>query len=413
MRGLVNQASGVVISGQSEINTRLLGTVVKGDAVILHNEANMDTPVSHSVYNIGGLGLTFSTNAKFAMSADGKFAVSCGGTTYVYFLKRAVDQWVVLPRVDTIPALGAEQCVAISPDGTYVALGLTNTPYHKLYKRTGDQYNEITGLNVTPPNQLKYMAFSYDGTYLALATVSTPFLSFYKRSGDTFTKLTTNAPNTQPAIDTYCISWSADSTYVSVGCGGSPWVVIYKRTGDTFIKLTSNAPVLQPAGSVYHMDMTKDGNYMVHSQSASPYVYFYKRTGDTWTRLTASAPDVSIGGACTSCQFSKDGNYCVLGSGVSPYIYVYKRSGDTWIKRANPTTLPSSAFASARFTPLGDLLFGGFSATFLAYKGTETGVVLSQKSINTLLDAKDAIGSGYAKEAGVLGDTKKTIKIWG
>src|SRR5690606_4544266 len=70
-------------------------------------------------------------------------------------------------------------------------------------------------------------SFSPDGGYLAVAHSTSPFLSIYKRSGDTFTKLAN--PAVLPTGTGNGCSFSPDGEYLAVGHNTSPYLSIYGR----------------------------------------------------------------------------------------------------------------------------------------------------------------------------------------
>ncbi|MDP2696132.1 MAG: hypothetical protein Q8O87_02665, partial [bacterium] len=78
-------------------------------------------------------------------------------------------------------------------------------------------------------------SFSPDGTYLAIAHSATPFVTIYKRSGDTFTKLAN--PTDLPASHGQGASFSPDGTYLAIAHFTTPFVTIYKGAGGPVHKL--------------------------------------------------------------------------------------------------------------------------------------------------------------------------------
>ena len=68
-------------------------------------------------------------------------------------------------------------------------------------------------------------AFSPDGVYLSVVHSASPFITIYKRSGDVFTKLTD--PSTLPTVTGYGTAFSPDGVYLSVVHAISPFITIY------------------------------------------------------------------------------------------------------------------------------------------------------------------------------------------
>jgi WD40 repeat protein len=69
---------------------------------------------------------------------------------------------------------------SFSPDGTYLAVAHSTSPYITIYKRSGDTFTKLADPATLPPNNGLGTAFSPDGTYLAVAHDVTPFIAIYK-----------------------------------------------------------------------------------------------------------------------------------------------------------------------------------------------------------------------------------------
>ena len=115
-------------------------------------------------------------------------------------------------------------------------------------------------------------AFSPDGSYLSVAHSTTPFVTVYKRDGDTFTKLP--APFQLPASTAYSCAFSPDGSYLSVAHSTTPLVTVYKRNGDTFTKIAD--PSRLPAGGGHGCAFSPDGGYLSVAHFTSPFVTIYK-----------------------------------------------------------------------------------------------------------------------------------------
>ena len=135
----------------------------------------------------------------------------------------------------------------------------------------------IPSLKVEDPSTLptghgEGCAFSPDGMYLAVAHSSSPYITIYNRSGDTFTKLSN--PSSLPTGDGWGCAFSSDGTYLAVAHWNSPYITIYKRSGDTFTKLSN--PSSRPAGNGYDCAFSPDGAYLAVAHYNPPYITIYK-----------------------------------------------------------------------------------------------------------------------------------------
>jgi len=279
--------------------------------------------------------------------------------------------------------------------GGYVAVGLNDPPYLKIYKRDGDNLTELADPAILPTARVEGLDFSSDGTYLAVNTyVDGDSVYIYKRSGDSFTLL-----SSQPDVQiTYGngITFSPDDTYLVAvtHSGAPPGFVVYKRTGDNFVKLTN--PSVLPL-LAWGVDFSDDGVYLAvqcyfASGYTGEYVSVYKRDGDTFNFLdTFDEPLTSY--YYGRISFSPGANYLAVVNYEDPFIYVYKRTGDIFNKLPDlEIDGDSSALYSygTVFSPDGDYLVVGYitgdlelySQVLQIYKRTgDTFTLLSQPDL--------------------------------
>ena len=112
-----------------------------------------------------------------------------------------------------------------------------------MLKRTSDTFAD---LSFTSPGASWGCAFAPNGNFLAVGITSSPFIKIYSRSGDTFTALSN--PASLPAGIGNRVQWSADSNYLSVGMATTPYIFTYSRSGSTFTALSN--PSTLPAGTI-------------------------------------------------------------------------------------------------------------------------------------------------------------------
>jgi len=153
------------------------------------------------------------------------------------------------------------------------------------------------------------------------------------------------------------------------------------------------------------------GTYLAVAHATSPYITIYKRSGDTFTKLADPAtlpPNTGWG-----CAFDPTGTYLAVAHSDSPYITVYKRSGDRFTKVANPATLPTGAGYGCAFDPTGTYLAVAHSGSpyITIYNSFSRAVFKTGNSLHDIR-ADDVTAVGYAKEDGLLGETKEIVRIW-
>ena len=317
---------------------------------------------------------------------------------------------------------GSGNAISFSSNGSYLAVVHNDSPGIAVYKRSGDVFNKLTGIETLPiainGDDEEYVSgnaisFSSDDTYLAVAHDGSPYLTVYKRSGDTFTKLT---GITAPAGNCYGISLSSDATYLAVAHYASPFITVYKRSEDTFTKITGiTAPTGETLAS-YDVAFSNDATYLAVAYRASPYLNVYKRSGDTFTKLTVSqVPALSGYADGFSVSFSSDDTYLAVAHYASPFITVYKRSEDTFTK--------ISGFEAPQEVNYGS--YGvSFSSddTYLAVAHDRTPFLTIYKTtlINPTTLISPALNEvplgyhdlGYAKESGVEYDEIDMVSIF-
>src|SRR5690606_4456614 len=92
-----------------------------------------------------------------------------------------------------------------------------------MLKRMGvweDGVNKVNDPSTLPTGDGFGVSFSPDGNYLAVGHSSSPYVTIYKRNGDTFTKLPN--PSTLPINTVFGVSFSPDGNYLAVGHWDSP-----------------------------------------------------------------------------------------------------------------------------------------------------------------------------------------------
>ena len=145
------------------------------------------------------------------------------------------------------------------------------------------EFTKLADPSILPTNTGVFAAFSPDGVYLSVAHSTTPFVTIYKRNGDVFTKLAD--PDILPTGTGYGTAFSPDGLYLSVAHVITPFVTIYKRNGDVFTKLAD--PDILPTGTGYGTSFSPDGLYLTVAHFMSPRITIYKSTILTTTIYSA------------------------------------------------------------------------------------------------------------------------------
>lgn len=258
--------------------------------------------------------------------------------------------------------------MAYSPDGKYLAITISSSPYLLLYKIEEDGTKTkldstlgTGGLSEAIPASSGSCTFSPDGNLLVVTCSSSPYLVAYKREGDNFTRL--NTFNTLPANETTCCTFNNDGTRLVMGLNyTSPYNICYTVEGDNFTK--SSFGVSTSYTPDVAIEYSSDGNYILlvdtRTQNIKPDVIKVKEDG-SYTRngisLTETVPGMMTGGS-----FSPNADYLAVSHRTSPYITVYKREGDTFTKIPDAfDVLPTANTTKCKFSNDGTLLIVTFS----------------------------------------------------
>ena len=338
---------------KSEVNESGYGPIAATDPNFI--PANIVS--GKSIFGVTGTGVGFPDGWNEVVSARAWESI----TKFDPIILKKMGIWEngvnKLTNPSVLPTESSWGC-SFSPDGNYLAIGSSNSPFLIIYKRNGDTFIKLADPAVLPYGIVWGCSFSPDGNYLAVVNSGSPYLTIYKRNGDTFTKL--DVPIGSIYTNAWCCSFSPNSNYLAVGVvvdNGSSYsyLTIYKRNGDTFIKLAD--PAVSPTGNARSCSFSPDGNYLAVAHEIWPRLTIYKRNGDTFIKL--ADPAVLPAGGGEGCSFSPDGNYLAVTYDGEPYLIIYKRNGDTFTKLTNPAVLPIGGTQACTFSSDGNYLAVG------------------------------------------------------
>lgn len=224
---------------------------------------------------------------------------------------------------DPVSVTGGGGVMAWSPDGTLLAVALTNSRL-ALYRRAGDGFADQITTQLTGAN-CNSLAWSPDGELLAAGTTNIPYLTLFRRTGDTLTDV--YAPTANTGIRQ--LAWSPDGTVLAVGYSSGGGVSTFNRSGLTLTK----GPTLV-TGARGCTALAWSGNRLAIGATDTPKFSVYTRTinpqtgANTYTKQTV--PNVTP----TSAAWSPDGRN--LAVNLSGFLYVYDTTTWTWVRSADP-----------------------------------------------------------------------------
>jgi hypothetical protein len=79
-----------------------------------------------------------------------------------------------------------------------------------------------------PTGQARGTAWSPNGEFLSVAHSNTPFITIYQRSGATFTKLADPATADLPTGTGLAVAWSPNGEFLSISHAITPFITIYQ-----------------------------------------------------------------------------------------------------------------------------------------------------------------------------------------
>lgn len=327
-------------------------------------------------------------------------------------------------------AVSSNNACSWSRNGSYLFHCNTSTsPYHFLYKVTGDQFNKMVDLSpLTSITSINASAWSANDTYLALACSSaTQRLLIFKRTGDTFTRLTDPV---SPNGNITAVDWYFDGSNHYLACSGAgDRLFLYKNSGDTFNQLT--APATLPVGTSNYCAFSPDGSRLFVSASGAPFITFYSRSGDTFTKLndpTTALAVSSLGSdwvdndnivvglsgsvprlytwdgttfqqgsavgayaAANNSKFDSTKAYLAIATSTTPFFRVYSRSGTTYTLLNTPSSLPTSTGRGVAWSPDSNYLaVSHTNAPFLQIYKRNGNVLTNLAKLNMLRNVSGA-----------------------
>jgi WD40 repeat protein len=287
---------------------------------------------------LGRGGVEFSPNGEY-------MAVGFTSTPFINIYQRIGSGFYKLPDPATLPTGGANhEALAWSPNGEFLAIGHSTAPTLTIYQRSGNTFTKIANPSVLPAGvNTDCIHFSSNGEFMAVGHTSTPFITVYHIDGTTFTKL--SDPSSLPANTVQGIRWSPNGKYLAAAVGiTAPYFIWYEKSGTgTATTLTRLAdPTTQPTSTGYSCDWNPNGKYVTFGSLGIPRLATYEVTGTTLTKLPdpASLPSA---GAFENVRYSFDGNYLAGAQTASPFLHVYQVSngGDTFTLLDSPASIPS------------------------------------------------------------------------
>jgi WD40 repeat protein len=209
---------------------------------------------------------------------------------------------------------------AISPDGLWLAIALTASPYIAISPVAEDVIGDLsspTGGDI-PAGQGNKVAWSPNGDYVFLGHNTAPYLSAWSWDGTWGTKI---APGTNPGANVLGISVSRYGGYVAVVTATTPFLSVYPWTGAFGSRVQPVAPNIQ-AGAGADVIFSRSGKWIIVAHTTTPYVSAW-RWDDGELGPIKNPADLATGNGL-AITTSRDGLFIAIAQTGTPYVRAWR-----------------------------------------------------------------------------------------
>lgn len=291
-----------------------------------------------------------------AFSPDGKYvAFGHDNTPFITVYEWTDDGFGAKINAPASLLQGNAWKVAWSPDQKFIAIATTVNPFLHVYAWNNPGFGSpqlrdpeavllptLVGSAVCPK-------WSPDGRFLAITHSTTPFITVYNWDNGFGTKV--DDPATLPLNNAFALDWSPDGLYLAVtNSTTSPYIQVYNWTGTGFGTKVGSNPSTLPTSVGYGVTFSPDSKFIVLANSGTiPLQAYAWSAAGFGTRYT---PASGIAGSGIDVKFNKAGTLLAVGSSTSPYHQIYNWSSSGFgTKFASADTQPTGSCWDVDFTP--------------------------------------------------------------
>lgn len=273
--------------------------------------------------------------------------------------------WLTPTQLSGPTLAGAPNCVAWSPNGEFLAIGTTASPYLYLYQKAGSgslmPLTTVHTINGSLAGPTSALAWSPCGDFLMISGNTTGGMAVWNRIGNTFTVQSppASAPVNatggnlggaifSPNSDFVALSYAWSITFPFARSGNN--LLLYERNGLTFTDIgtitgsgvstingNNYCGIVRFSPDSYIFGAMDNGNV-----TATGLLNLWSRADNIFTNLGFSGL-TSYAGNITDYKFSSDGNLFAASLSVSPYILVFQRTGPLGTTFTQLATQPAGA----------------------------------------------------------------------
>jgi len=247
----------------------------------------------------------------------------------------------------------------------YISVALFVSPYLVIYKKTGNDWNELPNAFDQRPNSLTYHTnWSQDGNVLIVAFSGSGLYHFYYRNGDNFIKFTPSGLRTTTRLQTtWTSAFSPDGTELAIMGRDSFTDIDFYGVSGSGSQMTLTYKYSQPwglRGSITNMEYSPDGNSIALSSfndgSPANVLSVFDRTPgspDTWIARTVPTTTLTNG---YSCAWDSTSTSIAVSGLPSPFLTVFNKSGATITQNSALPSLPTQQSLDADWNHNGTTL---------------------------------------------------------
>ena len=372
-------------------NIRQSSLVIKknGEAVsdyvtnIKYQESNsrIANPASLPPYNAAGRGV--------ALTPDGTvMAVAHTNSPYITTYDWVDGEWVKRPDPESLPA-GNGRGVALTPDGTVMAVAHINSPCITTYDWVDGEWVKRPDPTSLPTKDGFGVALTPDGTVMAVAHSQSPYVTTYDWIDGEWVKRPNPASLPPYNATGYGVALTPDGTVMAVAHWNSPYVTTYDWVDGEWVKRPN--PTSLPMGNGYGVALTSDGTVMAVAHINSPYVTTYDWIDGEWVKRP-NPTSLPMGNGY-GVALTPDGTLMAVAHDGSPCITMYEWDGTEWVKRPDPASLPIGNVYGVALTPDGTVMAVAHNQS--PYITTYMGLPFTQITFDTPPALDDVITADY------------------
>lgn len=209
-------------------------------------------------------------------------SIAVGHTTTPFISGYPIGEGAFGTKYTNPVSLPAAQvnCLAFSPLGDYIACAGQTTPFLQVWV-----FDPFTGFGAisSNPGSLpaggpagstgKGVAWRPQGDYIAMAMTTTPYLVVYPFNRTTGAFGAKISP-TALAGSASAVQWSPDGQYLFVACGTTPYLYVFDFSASTLGTLAT-LDGSNPGAALFDLAVAPNGEYLFASVNASPYIMAY------------------------------------------------------------------------------------------------------------------------------------------